>query len=659
MSLENLPSFLRKFSEGDVQDKNGHFYEFKSFRLNLAERQLLQGEKTVSLTPKAFDVLAVLVERSGHLVEKEELMQLVWPDSFVEESNVARIIHTLRRTLGEDENGNKFIETVPTRGYRFVADVSTINNSAGRVAEFRNSETSLPESVVEPQELKPRRPWSNRLLVALTGLVIIAAAISSYFFVYKRANAGEGEHRSIAVIPFTNSTRDAGLDYLVDGTTDSVINQLTRISGLRVVAPNSTSRYKGTDLDLKAVAHELGVQALLIGDIRQVENQLRINVKLVDPNVDALIWGREWAKDPLDVMATPNEISQAVANSLHVKLTDTDKRILAQIPTENAEAYQIYLQGRFAGQHQTPEALIRSIELNSQAIDRDPQFAIAYSELGMRYVNLGIYFEAPRQMMPKARAYAEKALELDPTLSDPHAILGLVALLYDWDVNKARAELANGSVVNLKSMETFSCTAHVLQLTGRTSDADETLHHAIDDDPISVALTTELACNSYYAGRYDDSIKQYQEALMLGPNNFMAVYGLARTLNYERQFQNAIDELDKAKSFMPMLPPIAIAEESYSLAKMGKREEAEAALNKLIDQSQDHFVDPFFMATIYLGLDDKEQTFAWLDKAYQARSSLMPSLVRDAKWDEIRDDERFQKLMIRIGDTTIKPVGNL
>jgi tetratricopeptide (TPR) repeat protein len=341
-----------------------------------------------------------------------------------------------------------------------------------------------------------------------------------------------------------------------------------------------------------------------------------------------------------------------------VRLTDTDKRILAQVPTDNAEAYQLYLGGRTAGQVQGPEALNRSIVLNSQAISKDPHFALAYSEMGMRYVNLGIYFEAPQQMMPKARAYAEKALELDDTLSDPHIVLGLVALLYDWDSNKARAELANGSVVNLKSMETFSCTAHVLQITGRATDADDTLHRAIDDDPISVPLTTELACNSYYARRYDESIKQYREALLLGPDNFLAVYGLARTLNYKKQYREAIDELDKGAPFMGM-PPIVVAEKSYALGKMGDREAAEAGLKTLIDQSNDHFVDPFFMATICLGLDDREQTLAWLEKARQVRSSLIPSLARDPKWDEFRDDERFQNLMRRIEDTAIKPGGNL
>lgn len=650
MSLENLPSFLLKFSGGDVQVENGHFYEFRSFRLNLAERQLLKNEKTVSLTPKAFDVLAVLVTRAGHLVEKEELMQLVWPDSFVEESNVARIVHTLRRALGEDENGDKFIETVPTKGYRFVADVSTVGDAGfgPEEAELHAWRASVPETTVEDATTLVRS-WTRPLLVSLAVGIIVAAAFGSYFFVFKPIYAKDDGRRSIAVIPFVNATHDTNLDYLVDGITDNVINQLSRLSGLRVIAGNSVSRYKGKEIDLKKVADELGVQALVMGDIKQVENQLIINVNLVDPNDGSQIWGKQYVKNSLDVIATQNEISQAVAKSLRVNLTDVDKRILAEHPTENAEAYQLYLKGRFFAQQNTPVGLNQSIELYSQAIDKDPRFAVAYSEMGMRYVVLGIYFMPPRDVMPKARAYAEKALELDNTLSDPHIILGLVALLYDWDWQRAKEELANGSVVNLKSMEAFSCTAHVLQVTGRASDADETLHRALENDPVSIALTTELACNSYYARRYDESIEEYREALAIKPDNFMAIYGLARSLNYKKRYHDAIDEIEKARTFMPMLPPIAVAEKSYAFAKMGDRGEAETGLKILDEQSKHIFVDPFFTATVYLSLDDKEQTFAWLEKAYQSRSSLMPTLINDVKWDVLRNDVRFQNLMDRVG----------
>ncbi len=613
-------------------------YRFKSFHLNVSERRLLDADRTIALTPKSFDVLVYLVERAGHLVEKEELMQAVWPDSFVEDGNLSRTIHDLRKALGQDKNGNKFIETIPTKGYRFVADVAP--------GEGRHPD-------LDPTPVATGSPRSSRKsMAAILTIGVILVAAGSYFLIYKQIALPGAQRKAIAVMPFVNATQDASRDYLVDGITDSVINQLSRLSALKVSAGHSVFNYKGKELDLKKVADELRVEALVTGDIKEVENQLIINVNLIDPNDGSMIWGKQYVKNSLDVIATQNEISQAVAKSLRVNLTDADKRILSEHPTDEPEAYQLYLKARSFGQRQTPDGLTRSIELLGQAVDKDPRFAIAYSEMGMRWVNLGIFFVPPRDAMPKARAYAEKALELDNTLSDPHIILGLVALMYDWDQNKAKEELANGNVVNLKSMETFSCTAHVLQVTGRADDVDDTLRRALDDDPISTALMTELGCNSYFARRYEQSTKEYRDALLLGQGNFMAVYGLARTLNHQQLYQEAIDELEKAKTFMPMLPPVAVAEMSYSFAKMGNREKAEEGIAILDEQSKDLFVDPFLRAVISLGLDEKEKALGWLEKARDVRSSFMPMLVNDPKWDGLRGDPRFQSLMPRIGVAT-------
>lgn len=207
-------------------------------------------------------------------------------------------------------------------------------------------------------------------------------------------------------------------------------------------------------------------------------------------------------------------------------------------------------------------------------------------------------------------------------------------------------------------METFSCTAHALQITGRAEDVDYTLQRALEDDPISIPLTTELGCNSYYARRYDQSIKEYRDSLLMGPKNFMAVYGLTRTLNHKQQYQEAIAEIDKLKTFDMPMPPIAVSERSYSLAKMGNRDEAHAGLKILDEQSKKMFVDPFFRAIVCLGLDDREQAFEWLERAYEIRSSLIPTLINDAKWDSVREDLRFQRFMSRIATPPDERAGN-
>jgi TolB-like protein/Tfp pilus assembly protein PilF len=547
--------------------------------------------------------------------------------------------------LGEDANGNKFIETVTKKGYRFVAEVEKIN-----VSQVLDSGYANGQIVETPAEFSP--PIKRRksfAMFAIVALLVGAVGFGYYFVLLRKHILSVDGKKSIAVLPFVNASQDTNAEYLSDGITENIINNLSRLSGLKVMAKNSVFRYKGKEIEPKKVADELGVQNLVTGDIKQVGDKIFINVNLIDPNDGSQIWGKQFVKNSFDVVAAQTEIAQSIAQNLQLNLTDAEKRQLSRHPTENAEAYQLYLKGRFFGQHNTPDALNKSIEFYQQAIAKDPNFALAYAEIGMRYINLGIYFEPPRQMMPNARIYADKALEIDNTLSDPHVILGLVALLYDWDWDKAKAELTEGDMVNLQSIEVFNCTAHILQIVGRASEADEPLHRALDDDPLSISLATELGCNSYYARRYDESISQYREALLLDPSNFMAIYGLARSLNYKKQYQDAIGEMEKAKTSMPMFPPIAVAEEGYAYAKIGKREEAEKQLRTLDDMSKEHYVDPFFNAIIYIGLNDNDQTLAWLEKAYDAKSSLMPTIINDVKWDSLRGDARFQEMIKRLG----------
>ena len=530
-------------------------------------------------------------------------------------------------------------------GKKFPLENKTAVESFQSTTGDANRQTADTQPVLSSR-IKLHKSYSTFFLATL----LIGAACFGYYFLSLRKNvSGANGKRSIAVLPFVNVSQDLNAEYLSDGITESVINNLSQLSGLKVMAKDSVFRYKNKEIELKKAADELGVQTLVTGDVRQSGDKIIINIHLIDPDDGTQIWGTQFIRNSSELISTQNEMTQLVVQNLQLNLTDEEKQKIGKHPTDNAEAYQLYLKGRFIAQLNTPEALNKSIEFYQQAIVKDRNFALAYSEIGMRYVNLGIYFAPPRQMMPNARIYADKALEIDNTLSDPHVVLGLVALLYDWDWDKAKDELSQGNEVSLQSIETFNCTAHVLQITGRAADADEPLHRALDNDPLSISLNTELGCNSYYARRYDESISEYHEALSIEPHNFMAIYGLARSLNHKKQYQEAIAEIEKAKTFMPMLPPIAVAEEGYAYAQMGSREEAEAQLKRLDDTSKKIFVDPFFMATVYLSLDDKDQTLAWLEKAFDAKSSLIPTIINDIKWDDLREDTRFQSLLRRIG----------
>ena len=641
-----------------MNGNNHSTYRFQTFLLDVAERQFFHSEKLIPLTPKAFDVLVYLVEHHGHLVLKDELMQAVWADSFVDEVNLPRTIHTLRRVLGEDENGEKFIETVPTKGYRFVASVMIVNGDDPHPESANDGfeEEALAEVGAGSGTTSIRRSLFRPTVLTAVIVLLLAGLAGMYFFLPRMATNKNDRRRAVAVLPFDNSTADLNQDYLVDGITENVINNLSRLSGLKVISRNTAFNYRGHIQDLRKVADELGVDAVVTGDIKKLGDQIVINVNLVDPLDGTQLWGKQFVKNSLDAVATPNEISQAVAENLRVNLSDADRRSLGKLITESEEAFRLFMKGRSFAQLNTPENLNKSIGFYRQAIEKDPSLPLAYSDMGMRYVNLGIYFVPPREAMPKAREAALKALEIDDTLSDPHTILGLVALLYDWNWEKAKDELAEGSIVNLRSIEMFNCTAHVLQVTGRAVDADGSLRSALKDDPLSISLATELGCNSYYAGRFDESIAEYRNALLLKPDNFMALYGLARSLNHKRQYQEAIDVIEKAKETMPMLPPIAVAEKAYSYAKLGRRDEALGDLTMLKGLPKQVYVDPFFIAIIYLSLDEKDQAFESLEKAFESRSSLMPTLVNDPKWDDLRNDPRFQDLLPRIGFERQKPV---
>jgi len=293
--------------------------------------------------------------------------------------------------------------------------------------------------------------------------------------------------------------------------------------------------------------------------------------------------------------------------------------------------------------------LNQSITLYRQALDLDPTFALAYSDQAMRHMLLGMYFAPPKEMMPKAKAYANKALEIDSTLSDPHLVLGMVALLYDWDWDTAKRELASGNIVDPGNLEGFACTAHILESTGRTTDADRTLHQALENDPLSVPLNTELGCTSYYAHRFDESIKDYREALELDRQNLLGYYGLGRAYGQKAQYKEAIDELNHVKEIFGQAPPIVTSETGYAYGKWGKREQAQGILQQLNDQSKQIYVDPYFITVVYLGLGDKDQAFAWLEKAYEGKSPFIPSIFHEPKWDQFRSDSRFKDMMKRLG----------
>src|SRR5271167_349067 len=415
-------------------------YEFGPFRLDPAERKLLRGNEIVALAPKAFDTLLLLVRNSGHLMEKDELIAMLWPDTFVEEGSLSNNVFLLRKALGED---TEFIETVPRRGYRFVGAVRQFPHAApthlGKPPEV--GALGIGSSLAKT---RPRwRSWAGRGIAA----VALLASLASAGWFYRRVGRGGETIDSVAVLPFANA--DPNTEYLSDGITESLINSLSQLPNLKVKSRNSVFRYKGKESDPQIVGRQLRVGAVLEGRIAQHGDGIVINVELINTENDNHIWGQQYNRKITDLFALQEEIAKEMTTALRLRLTDEDEKRLAKRYTANTEAYQDYLRGRYFWNKRSEDGLNRGVGYFKRAITKDPKFALAYDGLSDCYILLPIYgFLPPKEGFPKAKEAALKSLEIDDTLAEAHTSLARIKAEYDWDWSGAEREFQRAMELN-------------------------------------------------------------------------------------------------------------------------------------------------------------------------------------------------------------------
>jgi tetratricopeptide (TPR) repeat protein len=396
------------------------------------------------------------------------------------------------------------------------------------------------------------------------------------------------------------------------------------------------------------VGRELNVRAVLTGHVQPQGDDIVIGLELVDVRDGRQLWGAQYRRKAGDLVQAQEDISRAVSERLRLRLTGADADHLNEAPTTNGEAYQLYLKGRFAWRQLTEEGLTRSIEYFLQAVQKDPDYALAYSGLADAYIALGSDALPPHEAMPKAAAYARKALALDPDLVDAQVAVGIVKLIYDWDWPGAEAALRFDRVLTSSSVDAFSCSLHYADVMGRNREMIEALHGALATDPVSLRINLELGCASYYGRQYDQAIRQFQGTLTLYPDHPVASWEIGRAYGQKQMHADAIAALQKVKGSSGDWPPI-VSELAYVHARSGRRREALARLNELTEQSARRFVDPYLFAAVHAGLGETDQTFLWLDKAVAARSGWIPWLKIEPKWDGIRSDSRFAALLQRVG----------
>jgi TolB-like protein/Flp pilus assembly protein TadD len=587
----------------------GYVYEFGPFSLNPPERLLLCGTKAVPLTPKVFDTLVVLVSNSGHVVGKDELMSELWPDTNVEEANLTQNVSVLRKALAARCKGNSYIETVPKRGYRFIADVRRLAVDSGKPTGEPDSLSSIAE----------------------------------------RMEAERSQNiDSLAVLPFANASLDTNAEYLSDGITESIINRLSQLPRLRVMARNAVFRYKGRGVNPQVVGRELNVRAVLTGRVLHLENKLIIRTELIDVAEGQQLWGEQYDREPLNIIGVQEEISREISEKLKLRLTGQQKRLLMKRYTDNTEAYYAYLKGRYSWNQRTTEGFKQGIEYFQQAIKIDANFALAYAGLADCYSLLNSYSVLPpKESAPLIKAAAMQALQIDDELAEAHASLGHVKMMHDWDWPGAEWEFKRAVELNPNYATAHHWYALYLMAMGQFQEALDELKQAQRLDPLSLIINTVLGAYFYYAREYDKAIEQCRETLKLNPN-FHVAYGIiGQAYTQKGMYPEAIAELQKARSLSS--EPESLSLLGYTYAVAGQRSKARKALNQLKQLSRQRYIKPAFIALIYIGLAEQEQALSWLERAYRDRNELMLTLKVDPRLDIIRLNPRFTKLLKRVG----------
>jgi len=639
-SHETALKFPSKSSQNGMEAPTQQPCSFGPFVLEPGEKRLLCDGNPVALPPKALDTLIALVERRGHVVEKVELLERVWPNTFVEEATLTQNIFTLRKALGDSPDGHEYIETVPKHGYRFVAPVQVLDHSG----DSANA------------ELRP--PWTpvRRLFLwVLLGILVAATSAGLYFRTRPRElKPGSPASRiTLAVLPFQNLTPDPQQEYFSDGLTEEMITQLGGLDPERlgVIARTSAMHYKGTTETAAQIGRELGVDYLVEGSFRREGSRVRVSAQLIRVRDQMHLWAQDYDRDFSDYLALENDVSRSIANQIRLKLSGPVSHPSRAL---NPNAYEAYLRGRFFWNKRTEEGHLKAIEYFSQAIADDPSYAQAYSGLADAYALLGSNPTSAitrRDAMEKARAAALKALAIDDGLAEAHTSLAFVYWHYDWNWPAAEKEFQRALQLNPSYPTAHHWYAFYLVSQDRREQALEEIRRAEETDPLSVIINTDAAEMLYFAHRYDQAIEQANRALEMDPQFPLARLTLAWSYLEKHQYEGAVEEAKKATR-VPGAGPAVEANLAATYAAAGQAKQARDLLLSLkAEAERQRPGQPFFtpVAQVYASLGDKDQAFAWLEKDFQSRNGGLTLIKMVPYLDSLRGDPRFADLVRRIG----------
>jgi TolB-like protein/DNA-binding winged helix-turn-helix (wHTH) protein/Flp pilus assembly protein TadD len=622
---------------------------FGVFEVDLRSGELRKHGVRLRLQEQPFQVLAMLLERPGETVTREELRKRLWTaETFVDfDHGVNKAVNRIRDALGDSATSPRFVETVARRGYRFIADVAVAEGAPLARPEVRTGDLvpHANESVGPVQSARRLRRWYSWVIAGAT----LALASIVVVWVTRSRAPQPTSIRSLAVLPLENLSGDDSQEYFADGMTDELIASLGQVSALRVISRTSVMPYKRARKPLPQIARELNVDAVIEGTVLRSGDQVRITAQLIQARDDTHLWSQWYDGDLRDTLALQNRVARAIAEQIRVNLNSQEQARLKHGRVIDPEAYEAYLKGRYFWNKRTGDDFQKAVEYFSQAIERDPNYAQAYSGLSDTYALLGDWeygVLAPREALPRAKAAAVKALQIDQALGEAHTSLGFCLDAFDWDLKSADAEFRRGIELNPGYATAHHWYAWHLSLLGRNNDAIAEMKKAQNLDPLSLIINADLAELLLMAHFTNDSIQQSRKTIEMDVNFPLAHNQLALAYLQSQRNDEAIAELQQAVR-LSAGSPTSTANLARALAASGRKDQARQLLGNLKERSRASVSNASEIAVVYAALGDSDQAMAWLEKGYDERFN--PGVLLRPGFDSLRADRRFRDLERRVG----------
>jgi TolB-like protein/DNA-binding winged helix-turn-helix (wHTH) protein/tetratricopeptide (TPR) repeat protein len=633
-------------------------YRFGVFEVDGRAGEVRKQGRALKLRGRPIDILLLLLVRRGDVISREELRGKLWPaDTFVDfDHGLNSAMNRLRDALGDSAESPRFIETLPKRGYRFIAPIEVVEPGAVPVA--------IAPAVVAPSVAPPaptaaadERPAARHIVISAPSRVVLLIATGALAvavvaaLLYLRIGRGPDApaKMTLAVLPFENLSKDADQDFLSDGFTEEMIAELGKLDPehLGVIARTTTRLYKNVRKNIGQIRQELGVDYVLEGSIRRAGTRVRIIAELVQTRDMTHLWAETYDRDDVsDVLTVQSEVAMKIAHSLALALHPaTGARASASSP-----AYELYLRGRYFRDQATEESTRKAIEYYQRAVAADPKNPLAYAGLADAYGLLGApgwEVDAPMTLLGKARASAERALEIDPRSPEAHAVMGLVRLNYQWDRAASERELQQAIALNPSFAQAHQYYSTALTTMGRFDDAIREARRAMELDPLSAPATTTLGIRYLYSGRYAEASEQFTKTIADNPEFAVAHWGLAQCL---RQSGDASRELAELRRAVDLSGKSAYmrAHLAYGLAAAGDSQQATAIRRELELEGRDGYQAPYHIALIAAGLDDRDGTLHALERAFADRSGWLMFLPVEPEFARVRQTPEFQRLLARV-----------